>query len=71
MVFTTIKFLHLLALLCLFTASAVKNLLLAQTPIQSLTAQRYRTADQVSGAAAGVVVLTGIGLPPALICAFI
>jgi putative membrane protein len=62
MIFTTIKFFHLLALLFLFAASVVKNLLLTQTSIESQTIQRCRTADQVSGAAAGIVVLTGIGL---------
>jgi putative membrane protein len=62
MIFTTIKFLHLLALLFLFTASVIKNLLLIQAPIRSQTIQRCKTADQVSGAAAGVIVLTGIGL---------
>jgi putative membrane protein len=62
MIFTTIKFLHLLALLFLFTASVIKNLLLIQAPIRSQTVLRCRTADRVSGAAAGVVVLTGVGL---------
>jgi putative membrane protein len=62
MIFTTIKFFHLLALLFLFAASVLKNLLLTQTSIESQTIQRCRTADQVSGAAAGIVVLTGIGL---------
>lgn len=62
MIFTTVKFSHLLALMFLFAASAVKNLLLGQASIQTLTIQRCRTSDQVSGAAAGVVVLTGICL---------
>jgi putative membrane protein len=62
MIFTAIKFFHLLALLSLFSASVIKNLLLGQVPILSKTIQRCRTADQVSGAAAGAVVLTGIGL---------
>lgn len=60
--FVTIKFLHLLALMVLFAASAIKNLLLAKGTVPSQAIRSCRTADQVSGAAAGVVVLTGVGL---------
>lgn len=62
MLFTTVKFLHLLAVMLLFSASLIKNLLLGQASIQSQTMRWCRTADRISGAAAGLVVLSGIGL---------
>jgi putative membrane protein len=60
--FTTLKFVHLVGLLILFSASSAKNLLISQTPIQRRSIQLCRTADRASGAAAGLVVVTGLGL---------
>ncbi len=62
MLFAALKFSHLLALMLLFSASLAKNLLIAQTPVQSQSLYLCRRADQVSGAAAGLVVLSGIAL---------
>ena len=62
MLFTTLKFMHLVALLILFSASLSKNFLIAQTPMQRRSIQRCKAADQASGAAAGLVVVTGLGL---------
>jgi putative membrane protein len=62
MLFATVKFLHLFALLFLFAASLIKNLLLRQQPVERQAVANCLAADRVSGAAAGLVVLSGIGL---------
>jgi uncharacterized membrane protein len=62
MPFATIKFVHLLSLLLLFSASLAKNLLVAAQPFDARAATRCRTADRISGAAAGLIVLSGIAL---------
>jgi uncharacterized membrane protein len=62
MLFISIKCLHILALLVLFSASLVKNILVWQTPFSGISARWARIADRASGAAAGVAVLSGLGL---------
>lgn len=62
MLFTTVKFLHLVALLLLFCASLAKNLLLTARPLESVGIARCRTADRMSGVAAGFIVVSGAGL---------
>lgn len=62
MTFATIKFVHLLSLLLLFCASAAKNLLLRGDAVNGVSIGRCRIADRVSGAAAGMIVVTGIAL---------
>ena len=62
MLFTAVKFTHLRSLLRLFCSSLAKNLLVAAKPIDALAIARCRTADRVSEAAAGFIVLTGIAM---------
>jgi uncharacterized membrane protein len=62
MLFTVVKFTHLLSLLLLFCSSLAKNLLVAAKPIDAPAIARCRTADRVSGGAAGIIVLTGIAM---------
>lgn len=62
MLFTTVKFTHLLSLLLLVCSSLAKNLLVGAKPFDAKSIARCRTADRVSGAAAGVIVLTGIAM---------
>jgi putative membrane protein len=62
MLFSTLKFLHLLSLISLFAASLAKNLLVAKVRVPSRNIELCRVADRASGAAAGLVVLTGLGL---------
>jgi uncharacterized membrane protein len=62
MLFASLKFLHLLSLISLFSASLAKNFLVAERRVPSRNILLCRAADRASGAAAGVVVLTGLGL---------
>ena len=62
MLFTAVKFIHLVSLLLLFCSSLAKNFLLSAKPIDAHAIARCRTADRVSGAAAGIIVLTGLAM---------
>ena len=62
MLFASLKFLYLLSLISLFAASLAKNLLVARVQVSSRNLLHCATADRASGAAAGVVVVTGLGL---------
>lgn len=62
MLFTTVKFAHLIALLLLFCASMAKNLLLTARPLEAIGIDRCRTADRLSGVAAVFIVVSGAGL---------
>jgi putative membrane protein len=62
MLFTSLKFLHLLSLIALFASNLAKNFLVAPSRVPSRNILLCRAADRASGAAAGVVVLTGLGL---------
>lgn len=63
MLFSTVKFTHLLSLLLLFCASVAKNLILAVGPVEARTIVRCRRADRISGYAAVLIVLSGLALP--------
>lgn len=62
MLFSSLKFLHLLSLISLFAASLAKNLLVARVRVSSENLVLCAAADRASGAAAAVVVVTGLGL---------
>ena len=62
MLFTTVKFTHMLSLLLLFCASLAKNLLVFAVPVKEAAIRKCRTADRVSEVAAFFIVLSGAGL---------
>jgi uncharacterized membrane protein len=62
MLFTVVKFTHLISLLLLFSASLAKNLLLLARPVNESAISKCRTADRVSGVAAVFIVVSGAGL---------
>lgn len=59
MIFIAIKFLHLTSLLFLFSASLFKNIVLSQKTLAENELYWCRIADKVSGASAGLMVITG------------
>lgn len=62
MIFLSVKFLHLASLVFLFCASIFKNITVSRRPFTESEVYRCKLADKVSGAAAGLMVLSGFGL---------
>jgi uncharacterized membrane protein len=61
MLFASIKLIHLLSLLLLASSSIAKNLL-ARKALSPKSIRKCRAADRVSGAMAGLMVVSGIGM---------
>jgi uncharacterized membrane protein len=61
MLFASIKLIHLLSLLLLASSSIAKNLLVRKT-LSPESIRKCRAADRVSGAMAGLMVVSGIGM---------
>jgi uncharacterized membrane protein len=62
MLFTIAKFIHLLSLLLLVASSISKNFLVRRAPVTSSVIRKCRIADRVSGATAGLMIVSGIGM---------
>jgi uncharacterized membrane protein len=62
MLFAIAKFIHLLSLLLLATSSISKNILVRRAPVTSSVIRKCRIADRVSGATAGLMIVSGIGM---------
>jgi putative membrane protein len=62
MLFTTAKFIHLLSLLLLVASSITKNILVRKALVSADIVGKCRAADRVSGATAGLMIVSGIGM---------
>lgn len=62
MLFTSVKFIHVLSLIFLIASSVTKNILVRKATVPSKSISRCRVADRVSGAAAGLMIVSGIGM---------
>jgi uncharacterized membrane protein len=62
MLFTTAKFIHLLSLLFLVASSFTKNILVRKVSVSADVIRNCRLADRVSGATAGLMIVSGIGM---------
>lgn len=60
MLFLTLKTLHIVALLFLFSASLFKNIWVSKKSLQLSPLRQLKIADKVSGVAAGVMVGSGL-----------
>jgi uncharacterized membrane protein len=61
MLFASIKLIHLLSLMLLVSSSIAKNLLVRKA-LSPESIRKCRTADRVSGAMAGLMVVSGLGM---------
>jgi uncharacterized membrane protein len=62
MLFTTAKFIHLLSLAFLVASSISKNILVRKAAVSASVIRKCRIADRVSGATAGLMIVSGIGM---------
>lgn len=62
MLFTSVKFIHVLSLIFLIASSVTKNILVRKATVPSKSISRCRVADRVSGATAGLMIVSGIGM---------
>jgi uncharacterized membrane protein len=62
MLFTSVKFIHFFSLIFLMASSVTKNILVRKSSVPSISISRCRVADRVSGAAAGLMIVSGIGM---------
>jgi uncharacterized membrane protein len=62
MLFTTAKFIHLLSLVLLVGSSISKNFLVRKSSVSASVIRKCRIADRVSGATAGLMIVSGIGM---------
>ncbi len=62
MLFTIVKFIHLLSLLLLIASSITKNFLVRKASVPADVIHKCRVADRVSGATAGLMIASGIGM---------
>lgn len=60
MSFLALKTLHIIALFFLFLASLFKNVWISKKPFQGRHLRQLKIADKVSGAAAGIMVGSGL-----------
>jgi uncharacterized membrane protein len=59
MLFTILKFVHLLSLLLLIASSITKNFLVRKASVPAYVIHKCRVADRVSGATAGLMIASG------------
>jgi uncharacterized membrane protein len=62
MLFTIAKLIHLLSLLLLVGSSISKNVLVRKALISASVIRKCRIADRVSGATAGLMIVSGMGM---------
>ena len=62
MLFTIVKFVHLLSLLLLIASSITKNFLVRKASVPADVIHKCTVADRVSGATAGLMIASGIGM---------
>jgi uncharacterized membrane protein len=62
MLFTIAKLIHLLSLLLLVGSSISKNVLVRKAAISASVIRKCRIADRVSGATAGLMIVSGMGM---------
>jgi uncharacterized membrane protein len=62
MLFTIVKLIHLFSLLLLIASSITKNFLVRNTSVSASVIRKCRVADRVSGATAGLMIASGIGM---------
>jgi uncharacterized membrane protein len=62
MLFTIVKLVHLLSLLLLIASSITKNFLVRKASVSTAVVRNCRVADRVSGATAGLMIASGIGM---------
>jgi uncharacterized membrane protein len=62
MLFTTAKFIHLLSLVLLIVSSISKNILVRKAAVSASVIRKCRIADRISGATAGLMIVSGIGM---------
>jgi uncharacterized membrane protein len=62
MLFTTAKFIHLLSLAFLVASSISKNILVRKAAVSASVIRKCRIADRVSGATAGLMIVSGMGM---------
>jgi uncharacterized membrane protein len=60
--FTTAKFIHLFPLALLEVSSISKNILVCEAAVTASVIRKCRIADRVSGATAGLMIVSGIGM---------
>jgi uncharacterized membrane protein len=62
LLFTIVKLIHLFSLLLLIASSITKNFLIRKASVSADVIQKCRIADRVSGATAGLMIASGIGM---------